>query len=398
METKYKKLPQNKSKIDDVLSCTTADLRSKLRRGSKNFNKTEKSDFFLQALNNSSSLKNVTSFSKYSLAKDYKEQIISLQDQIVLFKTYFNKKENEFISMKVAYNKLVEENNKNLKIINKILSNVNVHRHVNENSNDRFLIEDIETMKETYVLNSLKMEVHKLRDQIIVKEQEIEDLKKQTKISKFIGIQDEYKTVCDEYIKLDRNYINLQGKYDELKLNLDQVLEEREALKNSLSKYKTLNDDMKRKLKFYQNETISAEFIQEDMKDKLIFTKYSQKFLKNRIKEVETEKVDLNNKVNLYEKYKHEREQLESMISNLNKKFNFAVFEKEQLQKKLKIRENFKAKIQEISEDKNKENKEELTENSDLTNMMKCEDSKRKILLESKKSVALKNLKSTIIN
>lgn len=168
--------------------------------------------------------------------------------------------------MKIAYLKLEEENKKNLKIINKVLSNVNVHRFIKENENDKFLIEDIEIMKETYVINSLKLEIHKLKEQLQSISQETEDLKKQGKISKFIGMQDEYKTVCDEYIKLDKEHNELKTKYEELYINHDEVTKERDSLKNALSKYKTLNEDMKNKLKFYQNESTSAHFIQEDMR------------------------------------------------------------------------------------------------------------------------------------
>ena len=43
-----------------------------------------------------------TSFTKYSLNKTYQEQIVALQDQIILFKTYFNKREKDFQSIKIT--------------------------------------------------------------------------------------------------------------------------------------------------------------------------------------------------------------------------------------------------------------------------------------------------------
>lgn len=73
----------------------------------------------------------------------------------------------------------------------------------------------------------------------------------------------------------------------------------------------------------------------------MIFAKYSQKYLKNRIKQIENEKFNLNEKVDKYEKYKQEREKFESQIENLNKKYNFALFEKEQLLKKIKQKDFF---------------------------------------------------------
>lgn len=274
---------------------------------------------------------------------------MSLQDQIVIFKTYFNNKEKEFYSMKISYNKLAEENQKNLNIIHKILNNVNVHRHIQENSNDRFLLQDFETMKETYVINSLKVEIHNLKEELKLKDNKIEELTKQKKISKFIGIQNEYKTVCDEYIKLDNVHNELKQKYDNIKEIYNELVFERDALKNSLSKYKTLNEDMKKKLKFYQNETTNAHFIKEDMTDKLIFTKYSQKYLKNKIKQIDEEKDVLKNKVDEFQSFMKEKSKLENMVETLNKKYNFALFEKEQLLKKMRWKDKVKP-IREINE------------------------------------------------
>ena len=301
-------------------------------------NKAEnENEDFLGIMNKTSAIDGIkSSFSKVSQAKDYKERILSLQDQLVLFKTHFNKKEREFHQIKIAYHKLEEENSKNLKILKKVLNNVNLHRHIKDNENDRFLIQDVETMKETYLINSLKHEVHKLKEQLLQKDLRIEELIKSEKVVKFTNLQSEYKTICDNYLQLNKNYLELQEKFETVNSNYNIIVEERDNLKISLEKYKVINNDMRNKLKFYQNEASSAHFIQEDLIEKMVFTKYSQKYLKNKLRQAETEKKNFESKLRETQDFNKERDSLQMQISNLTKKYNFALFEKDQANKKMK--------------------------------------------------------------
>lgn len=275
----------------------------------------------------------------FSINKDQKEQIFALQNQLVQFKTYFNSKEKDFHSMKIAYLKLEGENKKNLRLIQKILSNVNLNRQVDDNKDNFKLIGDIENLKETFVITSLKNEIHKLKHSIEHKEKEIEELKKHEKISKFINIQDEYKKFCDDYKILDYNYCELKQKYETLLFNHKLALDERDSLKSSLQKMKSLYDEVNKMLKFYQSETTTDFFEKKEMKEKLHITKYSQKYLLNKIKQLEDEKEEMRKKNKEIDEFNSTKQKYEESLANLTKKFNFVVFEKEQLSKKLKQKE-----------------------------------------------------------
>lgn len=349
MTENYKKIDNKAKFADDTFYSkvnTNESENKKKQRGSiggggttnnSTFYRTD-SDKFLKQMNLNISMNNFNKTTKFSLdSGNSKDHIMQLQDQIVIFKTYFNQKEKEFYQMKILNLKLEEENKKNLKVINKILNNVNLQRHVAENSNDRFLMQDLDKMKETYVMNSLKMEIHKLKETIYQKDILIDALKKSEKVQKLSTLQEEHKKKCDDYMLLDHNFTELNKKYQTIKETFDSMQSERDALRASIKNYKTINDDLKNKLKFYQNETSSSYFIQEELRVMQNIDMYTKKNLKNRIKQLEDEKDSNKSKIIEFENFNKEKSDLKNQIEIITKKYNFALFEKEQLSKKFKM-------------------------------------------------------------
>lgn len=275
----------------------------------------------------------------FNLNNDNKEQIFALQDQLVQFKTYFNQKEKEFHSMKINHLKLEEENKKNLKIIQKILGNVNLNRQVEEHPDDKKLIGDIDTLKETFVISSLKYEISKLKKDLYEKDKEIEELKKQDKISRYISIKTEYKKMCDDYKLLHFNFTELKQKYEQVEINNKQLKDDNQNLTKNLSRIRSLYEELQKMLKFHQEESSVNYYEKKEMKDKLFFTKYSQKYLQNKIKQMEDEKMRIIKSNEEIDEFYTKRKDYEKTISELNKKVNFALFEKEQLNKKIKQKE-----------------------------------------------------------
>lgn len=347
MTENYKKI-DNKTKFAEETfysKVNTNESESKKKqRGSigattnnSTFYRTD-SDKFLKQMNLNLSMNNFNKNTKFTLdSGNSKDHIMQLQDQIVLFKTYFNKKEKEFYQMKILNQKLEEENKKNLKVISKILNNVNLQRHVAENTNDRFLMQDLDKMKETYVMNSLKLEIHKLKEIIYQKDLMIEELKKSEKVQKLSNLQEEHKKKCDDFMLLDHKFTELNKKFNTIKETFDSMQSERDALRASIKNYKTINDDLKNKLKFYQNETSSSYFIQEELRVMQNIDMYTKKNLKNRIKQLEDEKESNKTKIIEFENFNKEKSDLKYQIDILTKKYNFAIFEKEQLAKKFKM-------------------------------------------------------------
>ena len=334
MNDNFKKLLIEQKSASNIRSNLTASCKNKQIR------KMSTGVKFSQIINEKAQNKQSNlSLNNFSLSKDQREQILSLQDQLVQFKTYYNSKEREFHTMKINYLKLEEENKKNLRIIEKILSNVNLNRQVEEHPDDKKLIGDIDSLKETFVISSLKYEITKLKRQLDEKDKEIEELKKQDKISRYISIKNEYKKMCDDYKLLDYTNNDLKIKYDNLLNQNNSIIEENTNTKENLKRIRILYEDIKKMLKFYQDETAVNYYEQKEMKDKLYFSKYSHKYLQNKIKTIEQEKANIMKSNDEIEDFKKKREHYEMSIAELTKKYNFAIFEKEQLIKKIKQKE-----------------------------------------------------------
>ena len=198
--------------------------------------------------------RNKDDFFIFSQKKDYAGvEIEKLQEEILKLKKENNRKDREIISLKSELNNLSNEDKKKLKIIEDILSSsgksyeeiVSILEGKSKADKMDLSATSIIRLREVYVINFLKSQIGQLKGLLLERENEINDLKNNVKVTKMSQMENDCKFIQLEYDKtkeeiknlikqneiIDKGYKELQ--YEHQMLYKRYLKKEREVEKHS---------------------------------------------------------------------------------------------------------------------------------------------------------------------
>ena len=181
-------------------------------------------------------------------------------------------------------------------------------------------------LREIYVINSLKKQVTTMKHIIKQKEDEIEVLKSNLKCAKYLKLEYHYKNNMTSYIKIKKDNENIIKIHNEATEKLIKEKEDKEKAMLALTKYKTIYDDLKIKLKDLEEENSELTNKNKNLEEKINF------FNKHPVSNLHLSKVSLKHKENLIstlkndiqtivDKYKSEKARLEKRIFFMDKDY-----------------------------------------------------------------------------
>ena len=315
----------------------------------------------------------MSGFYNYNMNNTNCMDVEQLRDELIKVKSEYNKKNQDYHQLKIAYAKLNETNLENCKVIEKLIKEANrnlaarAEDPIDEDKQSDDKITSIiganmseESLKKTtthYYNQRLLNEIMNLRQDISKKETMIQTLKSNSKVLKYSEINSKYAKTFQELVDLTKKYnksIENQRKVEENNRELLEVIDyyrsENKKQSNSLDR---MRQERERELQKRKEEIEREEKLQEE---------------KKKQKEMKLKK----EKSEMVQKEKKDNEMMKSYEMKLKSK-NKQIFELEDKIEELE-KENEELKYK-LSPDKERKDKEELAklkkENRKLDNEKK---------------------------
>jgi len=269
---------------------------------------------------------------RFNFSKRKGVGIIDLQDENIKLKVEIRKQITESNHLRIENNKMHEENLKNLRLIEEILHEAGksatdlIQNILNEETNINYEKNKKEfslsqnnfiRLREVYVIKKLKNYIHILKENLKVKEEEIENYKTNSKIMKYVNLENKYNSIINQLVVIENEYERLKSLYTEMTLKNKIFSEENEYFKNQMCKNKLNYEESKTKIKLLEDENKQLTHTNKLCEDKIT---YYSKFTHR------------DNKINL-----NENEKLKIDNQNLKSNLNLLESENKQLKEKIKI-------------------------------------------------------------
>ena len=284
------------------------------------------------------------------------------QDELFRMKIQYNKLNQEYLELKVEYNKLEREYKYNVKLMEAIIKEANISvvseflgdENNNENNTDNNNNNDIKKsnlskntlkiLKEKSIYERLKIEIMNLRDELRQKENIINELKNNTKTSKFKEMDTKIAQIYQELSEtknrneflenMQKDYINSKNQIIFLLQQIDLYKKDNKRQKEKIERLvfttqntimqKEENDNQKtleeNKIKMLKNDNDKLKRRIKDMESKNFAYYEEMEKLKNQ-KQNQTDKY-MNKKDNEIRRYKAQIVELKMEISKLQKQLD----------------------------------------------------------------------------
>ena len=160
------------------------------------------------------------------------------QDEILKLKVDLNKKVKEISSLKAELTNVINEDKKKLKLIEDILSvSGKSFEEIISILDGQSKLEKIELsansiirLREVYVINFLKNQVGQLKGLLIERDEEIQQYKNSTKVTKLSNLENEVKFLQGENEQLRNNYAKLNLELEVIDKNFKEQQYEHQCL------------------------------------------------------------------------------------------------------------------------------------------------------------------------
>lgn len=340
----------------------------------------------------------MSGFYNYNMNNTNCMDVEQLRDELIKVKSEYNKKNQDYHQLKIAYGKLNETNLENCKVIEKLIKEANrslaarAEEPIDEAKQSDEKITSIiganmseESLKKTtahYYNQRLLNEIMNLRQEISKKETLIETLKSNSKVLKYSEINSKYAKAFQELVELTKKYnksIENQRKVEENNRELLEVIDyyrsENKKQSSSLDRLKQERErevqrrreeqekeeklqEEKKKQKEMKLRKEKSEVAQKEKKDNEMMKSYETKLksknkqiieLEEKIEELERENEELKYKLSP-EKERKDREEL-AKLKKENRKLDI---EKKQLEQDKINLYDINTKLKEDLEKKNK--------------------------------------------
>jgi len=181
-------------------------------------------------------------------------------------------------------------------------------------------------LRELFVINSLKKQVGSLRNLVKQKDEEIENFKTNLKSAKYSKLEFNYNKNLNSFIKTKKDYDSVKRIQSDISDKLVKEKEENDKLLSSLNRYKFQYDEMKVKIKIFEDENREMLTRNKALEEKLNFMKtYSNPpshYSKVSLRQKENLIISLRSEIqSAAEKYKAEKQRLERRVLYLDKDF-----------------------------------------------------------------------------
>ena len=233
------------------------------------------------------------------------------QEELLKARKKYNKLNQSYLELKVEYNKLEKDYRYNIKLMQSIINESNIsaisefleeNNNINNNENNNNSNKDeiikqsnlskstLKILKEKSIYEKLKLEIMNLRDELKEKENIIDDLKSNTKASKFKELDYKYAQTYQELNQVkSRNEIleKMQSDYINSKNQIIFLLQQIDLYKKDNKKQK----EQLEKLIFTHQNTIQQKEQNDNIKNiderKIKVLKYENEKLKKKLNELQ---------------------------------------------------------------------------------------------------------------
>ena len=345
----------------------------------------------------------------FSDKKPEKLDILELEldynkDIIIKLKTELNSKKNEISLLKVNNNKITEEHQKNIRLINEILKqcdqstktgfNLLQNKLLNfdlNNNNKNELINSIPkvgnmlhfTQEQKLMLKKIiigykfKNKTNNLNEEIIKKNEKINEIKNNKNIINFNGLRNSYDKLNEMKNQNKFMKFKIEDSFNSLRVQKEKNIYLKNKLNSFQKNYKNFRNKTKKKIKSLENKFIDLE--NRELRCKIFHKAKSKKgnytnyVLDNDIKKLSESMKQLKNSNNL----ENEIEKIKEKKLMIDKEINKLVI----------INESLKKELQEINEQIEIEEKNAIEQNNSF-----------KLIIENKenKNLELKEINTNI--
>lgn len=345
---------------------------------------------------------------RFSLSNVYKTVDIEvLKDQILKLKIESNRKTKELSILKIENLKLDEDNRKNLRVMEEILyaagkssdsiiqailksedgstelNNLNNQNSQNNQENADFCItpSNFIRLREVFVISSLKKQITQMRQIIQQKEEELENIKLNSKVMKYAKLEYTYNNNLTELNQYKKENEYLKFNLEETIGKFKEISDEKENYRSLLNKMKSQIEEIKIKNKNLDEDNrnlIDNKRVHEEKICHLgkVIETYNRAKNKEKITAEETtikkENPNINNLQTVIDNLKSDKQKLEKKNTDLLKEIR----QLREVAEKTEIKE--KAEIN--SKNKNEDDTQNIQNLQNLRNQVKNLENKIRTL------------------
>lgn len=238
-----------------------------------------------------------------------------------------NKNSTNNIHNNQSNNNIPRNENLEAKIINENESKEIIEQEKINKNNVNLSVKSLIRLREVYVINTLKKQLSSMKNTMKKKDEEIEEYKKNIKCAKYSKLEFNYNTNLTSFAKTKKDNENVRKLCSELTEKYLKEKEENEKINLLFIKQKNHLDEIKQKLKSFEEENIKLNEKCKAMEERINFLNtYANAPTSHQTRMTirKQEKMILNYREeldSLNENYKKEKQRLERRIYYMDKDY-----------------------------------------------------------------------------
>ena len=278
---------------------------------------------------------------KYSDLKkdDYQnnnENFELLRDNLIKVKEDYNEKSKELYNLKLKYNKLIEYNRNNLKLLYNIMKRSGIIDNNGKNINNIDISqilskEEQELLKRKHLISCFKTKLFEYKNLLDKKDTEITKIRKSARIHKLVKLENDNACISLENMNLSIEKNQLNNKISNMETIMDFLNNQCYRLKKNENKNMNNIGELTNKIQILENELLMKDKIIVNLTKKINKNKEENKTLENKIKNSESEMNKLEEDKKKCEIYLEEKNNYEKNFVNMKKKLEALKIENEKL-------------------------------------------------------------------
>ena len=282
--------------------------------------------------------------------KNNNENFEILRDNLIKVKEDCNEKNRELYNLKIKYNKLIEYNRNNLKILYNIMKRSGIMNN-NEKNIDNVDISQIlskeeqELLKKKHLISCFKTKLFEYKNLIDKKDVEISKIRKSSRINKLVKLENDNASISLENMNLSIEKNKLNNKISNLEIIMDCLNNQCNRLKKNENKNMNNIGELMNKIQILENELKMKEKIIINLNKKLNKIKEENKSLESIIKNSENEMNKLEQDKKKYEIYLDEKNNYEKNFADMKKKIEALKLENEKFKLNLNKSKNLNGEL-----------------------------------------------------
>ena len=259
-----------------------------------------------------------------------------LRDNLIKVKEDYNEKCKELYNLKIKYNRLIEYNRNNLKLLYNIMKRSGIIDN-NEKNIDNIDISQIlskeeqELLKRKHLISCFKTKLFEYKNLLDKKDVEISKIRKSSRINKLVKLENDNACISLENMNLSIEKNQLNNKISNMETIMDCLNNQCYKLKKNENKNMNNIGELMNKIQNLENELNMKDKIIKNLNKKINKNKEENKALENKIKNRENEMNKLEEDKKKCEIYLEEKNNYEKNFINMKKKLETLKIENEKL-------------------------------------------------------------------